>query len=112
MAEAREGLADALADVDLRAPKFPIVANASASPVTEAANARELLIEQLTSPVRWVECVQTMRAENPALWLEIGPGKVLSGLMRRIGRDQKTRAIGGPEDLDNIDDMLEEDEGA
>ena len=68
--------------------------------------------EQLTSPVRWVECVQTMRAENPALWLEIGPGKVLSGLMRRIGRDQMTRAIGGPEDLNNLDEILEEDEGA
>lgn len=112
MAQAREGLADALADVDLRAPGFPVVANASASLVTEATDARELLIEQLTSPVRWVECVQTMRAENPALWLEIGPGKVLSGLMRRIDRDQLTRAIGGPEDLDILDEILEEDEGA
>jgi len=112
MADARDGLADALADVDLRAPAFPVVANASALPVTEVADAREQLIQQLTSPVRWVECVETMRAENPALWLEIGPGKVLSGLLRRIDRDQNTRAIGGPEDLEGFMEFLEEDESA
>ena len=112
MADARDGLAAALADVDLRVPAFPVVANASALPVTEVADAREQLIQQLTSPVRWVECVETMRAQNPVLWLEIGPGNVLSGLMRRIDRDQNTRAIRDPEDLESFQEFLQEDESA
>lgn len=100
MEYAREGLAAAVEEVGPRDPIFPVVANASASPVTQGSEAGELLVAQLTSPVRWVECVETMRESGPDLWVEIGPGKVLSGLMRRIDRDQAVRSVSGPEDLE------------
>lgn len=110
MAEARDGLALALDGVGVRDPGFPVVANAAASPIIDAMRARELLVEQLTSPVRWVECVESMIGTKPDLWLEVGPGKVLTGLMRRIDREPDVRAIGSPEDLDAVQALLEESE--
>lgn len=107
MAEAREGLGLALEGVEVRDPRFPVVANAAARPVTQAGKAKELLVEQLTSPVRWVECVESMRATQPDAWLEVGPGKVLTGLMRRIDRSTVVHAIGGSEDLEAIQALME-----
>ena len=112
MMEAREGLALALEGVQVRDPGFPVVANAAALPITDAGRARELLIEQLTSPVRWVECVETMTRTRPDLWLEVGPGKVLTGLMRRIDRDADVRAVGDPAELDALQALLEEGDDA
>ena len=108
MAEAREGLALALEGFSVRDPSFPVVANVAATPVAEADSARALLVEQLTSPVRWVECVESMSATRPDAWIEVGPGKVLTGLMRRIDRGISVRAIGGPEDLDALQAFVEE----
>lgn len=108
MAEAREGLALALEGFSVRDPSFPVVANVAATPVAEADSARALLVEQLTSPVRWVECVESMSATRPDAWIEVGPGKVLTGLMRRIDRGISVRAIGGPEDLDALQALVEE----
>jgi [acyl-carrier-protein] S-malonyltransferase len=88
MDSARSGLASALETVELRDPAFPVIANASARPVTDGGLARVLLVRQLTSPVRWVECVEAMRECDPDCWLEIGPGRILSGLLRRIDRSQ------------------------
>lgn len=102
MEYARAGLAAAVADVDPGDPVFPVVANASGSPVTTGAEAGDLLISQLTSPVRWVECVESMRDEGPDLWVEIGPGKVLSGLLRRIDRHQAVRAVSDPQELEAL----------
>jgi [acyl-carrier-protein] S-malonyltransferase len=90
MMDAREGLALALEGVRISDPVFPVVANAAAEPVTRAARARELLVEQLTSPVRWVECVEAMHGMGPSAWLEIGPGRVL----RRIDRAAAVRTVG------------------
>lgn len=112
MIEAREGLADALQGIRVLDPGFPVVANAEALPVTDGVRARELLVEQLTSPVRWVECVETMGGMRPDLWLEVGPGKVLTGLMRRINRDANVRAIGEPGELDALQALLEEGDNA
>jgi [acyl-carrier-protein] S-malonyltransferase len=112
MVDAREGLALALEGVRIEEPAFPVVANAAAVPVTEAARARELLVEQLTSPVRWVECVEAMGRTGPDRWLELGPGKVLTGLMRRIDRGAKVRAVGAPEDFGALKAFLEEDDDA
>lgn len=103
--DAREGLAGALAEVDMKNPAFPVVANVTGGAVTSVAAARELLVAQLTSPVRWVECVETMLATRPRLWLELGPGKVLSGLLRRVDRSVEVRAIAGPS---NLFDLSEE----
>ncbi len=110
MEDARDGLAQTLEGVRVSRPGFPVVANAAASPVTEAARAKGLLVDQLTSPVRWVECVQAMADTGPGLWLEVGPGKVLTGLMRRIDRAAVVRAVGTPEDLESLNAFLEEDQ--
>lgn len=112
MVDAREGLALALEGVRVRDPGFPVVANAAAAPVRDADRARDLLIEQLTSPVRWVECVESMKVTRPDLWLEAGPGKVLTGLMRRIDREADVRAIEGPGDLEALQALLQEGDDA
>ena len=99
MEVARDGLAEALEAVELAAPTFPVVANATAEVVVDAERARELLVRQLTSPVRWSACVERLRSYDPGRWLELGPGNVLRGLARRIDRDLNVRAVGGPEGL-------------
>jgi [acyl-carrier-protein] S-malonyltransferase len=96
MAVAREGLREALRNVEIRDPSFPVVANASAEPVTDSNTAREYLVAQLTSPVRWVDGVSAMMEFEPDRWLEVGPGRVLAGLLRRIDRTQRARAVGDP----------------
>jgi [acyl-carrier-protein] S-malonyltransferase len=95
MAPAAVGLRDALADTALAPPRFPVVANASATPVQDAPDARRLLAEQLTAPVRWVECVQTLAALAPgARFIEVGPGSVLGGLLKRILPNPEYVALG------------------
>ena len=84
MEPAREGLAAALQEVPFANPRAPVVANASAEPVRDADMARRLLSEQLTAPVRWVESMRCAAALAPeATFLEIGPGTVLAGLVKR-----------------------------
>lgn len=96
MAVASDGLAAALDEAALADPRFPVVANATAGPVADAEAARARLIAQLTSPVRWVEVIGRMKAFGPSTWLELGPGNVLSGLLRRIDRALEAKAIGDP----------------
>lgn len=85
MRPAAPGLAAVLTAAAFTAPKFPVVANATATPVTTVEEARRSLIEQLTSPVRWVECVQRLAQMAPGpRFIEIGPGNVLGGLLKRI----------------------------
>ena len=99
---AREGLREALENVEIRDPSFPVVANATAEAVTEAGMAREYLVAQLTSPVRWVDGVRTMMEFGPDRWLEVGPGRVLAGLLRRIDRSQKAQAVGDPVTIEEL----------
>ncbi len=94
MEVARLALQEALEGTELRDPRFPVVANASAEPVSDGSTARELLVAQLTSPVRWVDDVRTMNGFSPRRWLEVGPGKVLSGLLRRIDRTLEAKQAG------------------
>ena len=85
MQPAVAGLSLALAAAVFAEPRVPIVANASASPVRSSADARRTLAEQLTAPVRWVECMrQAATMAEGATFVEIGPGNVLSGLLKRI----------------------------
>jgi [acyl-carrier-protein] S-malonyltransferase len=86
MAPARQPLGAALATAPFRDPRFPIVANATAEPVRKAERARALLVEQLTAPVRWVQCLQqaARMAGEGSRFIEIGPGNVLAGLVKRI----------------------------
>ena len=100
MESARAGLATELETVRLQDPLFPIVANASAAEVRTAEDAAGWLVEQLTSPVRWVESVGALATEQPDLWVELGPGRVLCGLLKRIDRSQSSVAAGTPQEVE------------
>jgi [acyl-carrier-protein] S-malonyltransferase len=95
MAPAVAGLEAALAAARFADPAFPVVANASAEPVRTAPRAIRLLAEQLTAPVRWIECVRTAAALAPeATFIELGPGGVLSGLLRKIVPGARSLTLG------------------
>lgn len=95
MAPAREGLAQALAAVPFAASRAPVVANATAAPVTEPAEAVRLLGEQLVAPVRWVESVRRAAADHPGLpFVEAGPGSVLTGLLKKIVPEAQALTLG------------------
>ena len=79
---------------------FPVVANVTAAPYGAGDVVADLLIRQITAPVRWEESVRTMRAAGADAFLEVWPGKVLSGLLRRIEKDAATASFCGPADLD------------
>lgn len=85
MGPAVPGLRDALEAVEFGEPAYPVVANATAAPVGTAEEARALLVDQLTAPVRWVDCMRTAARLHPeARFVEAGPGAVLTGLLKRI----------------------------
>lgn len=99
---ARDGLEAALSGVAIDDPRFPVVANSSAEPVTTGAEGRDRLVEQLTSPVRWVESIASMERSEPDLWIELGPGAVLTGLLRRIERRRPAATASGPEEIEAL----------
>jgi [acyl-carrier-protein] S-malonyltransferase len=88
------GLAAQLDSIAFRDPHFPIVSNVTAQAVSDTPTARRLLVAQLTSPVRWTDCVRTMLSAGIASFLEIGPGSVLSGLLKRIERAAEAKPLG------------------
>ncbi len=93
------GLKDGLAKASFRTPMVPLISNVEARPVSDNAAFPDLLLRQLTSPVRWVESMQNALALGCADALEVGPGKVLMGLARGISRDMKVTPVETPEDL-------------
>jgi [acyl-carrier-protein] S-malonyltransferase len=99
MAPAAERMAQALAEVEMKAPVVPVVANVLAAPVSDPGEIRTRLVEQVTGQVRWRETVEWFGANGVATLVEAGSGKVLSGLARRINRDIATTSIGSPEDI-------------
>jgi [acyl-carrier-protein] S-malonyltransferase len=99
MQPAAEAMAEALARVEIRAPVVPLVANVLAAPVSDPAEIVRRLVEQVTGTVRWRECVAAMAAAGVATFYEVGTGKVLSGLVRRIADGATGIAIGTPEDV-------------
>ena len=99
MRPAAEAMAVALAEVELRTPRVPLVANVRAAAVTDPEEIRKLLIEQVTGTVRWRESVAWMAAQGVTEFWEIGAGKALGGMIRRIARGAQIRAIGTPEDV-------------
>jgi len=99
MDPAAEGLREHLAGLDFRDPEFPVVCNATATPITSGELARELLVKQVTAPVRWRQSIDTMLAAGVAGFMELGAGKVLCTLNRRNAKGVDCSAIGEPEDL-------------
>jgi [acyl-carrier-protein] S-malonyltransferase len=100
MAPAEKGLRAELESVAFHDPSFPVVANASAEPVADAATARRFLGEQLTAPVRWVESMRRAAEAEPGQpFVEVGPGSVLSGLLKRIVPGSESVALGTAEQV-------------
>ena len=100
---ARDGLRQALENVEFVAPAFPIYSNVSAGAVSEAAAARRLLLEQLTSPVRWTDVIRALAASFPdALFVEMGPGNVLTNLTKRIAPSVTTATCGTAPEVEQL----------
>jgi [acyl-carrier-protein] S-malonyltransferase len=95
MQPAVAAMADAVVAAGIRAPRVPVVTNDTALPTTDAAAIGRELTYQLTHPVRWVQCVEYMAAQGVTTFVEIGPGRVLSGLIKRIASGAQTQSING-----------------
>lgn len=93
MESAKSGLREALERTAIRDASIPVYANVSAKPVRAVTEIRRLLYEQLTSPVRWEETIKNMAFDGASMFVEIGPGKVLQGLVKRIRSDVQTKGI-------------------
>jgi [acyl-carrier-protein] S-malonyltransferase len=103
MAPAVDGLHDALTGVPFADPAFPVIANASGEAVRTGLDAKRLLVDQLTAPVRWVACMQSAAALAPgATFFEIGPGNVLCGLLKRIVPGAVAVALGTADEVEQF----------
>ena len=100
MKPAGERLAEVLAEITVSAPDIPVVHNVHAETETDPARIRELLVEQISSPVKWTDCVVAMQGAGVARVVECGPGAVLSGLCRRIDKSLESHAIEEPGSFD------------
>ena len=104
MAPAAEEFRVYLDEMRLEAPDFPVVSNVTAEVESDPEGIRRLLVRQLTSPVRWIECVVRARARGVTRFLELGPGRVLAGLNRRNARGIPTSSLGSPECIDSMEE--------
>jgi [acyl-carrier-protein] S-malonyltransferase len=103
MAPAVDGLREALSEATFADPSFPVIANASGYAVRTGVDAKRLLADQLTAPVRWVACMQAAAELVPgATFVEIGPGNVLSGLLKRIVPAAKAMALGTADEVERF----------
>ena len=99
MQPAADAMAEALASVEIAAPRVPIVANVLAYPISDPVEIRDRLVQQVTGMVRWRESVEWLAANGVDRLVEVGAGKVLSGLAKRIAPGATTLAVGQPEDV-------------
>jgi [acyl-carrier-protein] S-malonyltransferase len=102
MAVAEAGLREHLDGVSFADPAFPVISNVTAAPVREGGEARRLLVAQLTAPVRWSACMETMLRAGTERFVELGPGNVLAGLLKRIHRDARALTVGGAGDVESF----------
>ena len=100
MREAADQLADAMQGLDWQMPVLPVVQNVDALAHDSVDAIRDALVRQLYLPVQWTRCVQAIAVHGTTLVLECGPGKVLSGLVKRIDKSLDARALGLPTDFD------------
>jgi len=102
MQPAAEAMARALNDVEIMRPKVPVVANVLAQPETDSLLIRSLLVDQVTGAVRWRESVMYMAAQGVTAFYEVGAGKALSGMIKRIDRGLTTATVGTPEEVVSV----------
>ena len=100
MAFARDGLAATLDALEITAPQCPVVLNVTARPTADPDEIRRRLLDQLTAPVRWAQSLERMAANGATRFVEVGTGRVLSGLVRRtLGRDAQTAQAGTADEI-------------
>jgi [acyl-carrier-protein] S-malonyltransferase len=102
MQPAADAMAEALADVTIHAPSVAVVANVAAEKVIDPEEIRKLLVEQVCGSVRWREGVLYMKEQGVEQLVELGTGKVLSGLAKRIDRSLSGVAVNGPADIESF----------
>jgi len=100
MQPAAEAMQVALAAVPMNAPVVPVVANVGAAPLSDPSAIRASLVAQVTGTVRWRECVEAMAAAGVTRFVEVGSGKVLAGLVKRIAAGTAASSIGTPDDIE------------
>jgi [acyl-carrier-protein] S-malonyltransferase len=108
MQSAREKVAAALANLPMREPKVPVVSNVTARPAGTVAEIKDLLVRQVTSPVRWSESMQWLVAQGFTRFIELGPGNVLAGLMKRINKDVEILSVSDVVTLEAASARLQE----
>lgn len=99
MRPAAERLAEAMDAIDIKMPRYTVIQNVDARAHADVASLRARLIEQLYRPVRWTECIEAMVDEGAQVFIECGPGKVLTGLNKRIAKGAKGLAVNDPDSL-------------
>ena len=102
MQQAGDGLADVLQSIEFQAAKFPVVSNVTAGVITTPAEIPDILTRQLTSSVRWEGCIRKLIEMGTEQFLEIGPGRVLRGLCRKIDRAVPCVSVNSVEALDKM----------
>ncbi len=100
MTPAAEAMRDALASTKIAAPKIPLIANVTAGPLTDPAEIRDSLVRQVTGTVRWRESVAYMAGQGVTRFVEVGAGKVLAGLVKRIAAGASALSVGAPADIE------------
>jgi [acyl-carrier-protein] S-malonyltransferase len=110
MEPARERLAAALSETQFRDAEFPVYVNVTAEPLRESGEIREALLKQLTAPVRWSETVQRMASDGATEFIEVGPGTVLQGLVKRIAPGVATSGIESIEQVTAFNDANRADD--
>ncbi|MEK7790480.1 MAG: [acyl-carrier-protein] S-malonyltransferase, partial [Deltaproteobacteria bacterium] len=112
MADAKAGLENALSQIKIGQPKGIFIPNVTGEPVSEPEMIRRLLAKQLTSPVQWIKTMESVGRKGVKELLEIGPGRVLKGLARKINPELNVISIERVADLDQLKPILEIHESA
>jgi [acyl-carrier-protein] S-malonyltransferase len=105
---ASRGMESFLEDVNIEKPQCIFVANVTGAAIEDPGQIRRRLVEQIVSPVRWVECMKALVNRKAALFVEVGPGNVLRGLMRKIDASARTASAGRLEDIEKLPSALEQ----
>jgi [acyl-carrier-protein] S-malonyltransferase len=100
MQPAADAMAAALAEIEVKRPAVPLVANVTAAPISDPGEIKRRLVEQVTGTVRWRECVLAMAQDGVSDLVEVGSGKVLAGLAKRIVSSLDAISVGAPQDID------------